>query len=376
MRYIASKQKILNIGALMDQPQFSSAVGGYSRREVDSYLSQLITRIAELETYNAGAIREQQVLREKVEELQTQLKGAQSPGYAKLGQQFEETLRLAETEASKLVQDATKEALRLREEARAEADRQLYDADQFANQVLVKAEREAKSLTRKAEKESKNLTYESEELKKQAEDELAKAQQKSSLMLNEAENQIARKRADAQQEFEKLSTQRAQLESVLANLEAEIQNRREESEREFAERSDAARAEVEKIYADAEERLQSATDEATSLLEKAETTYNEAIDKADQTTRDSESMSAALIQDARYRAEQLAIKSLEVTKNAIVDAENRLARLPGQKAEMEKFLDETRNLLTPQQESILRRKQIQENALKSIEGDILPPEDN
>ena len=125
----------------MDQPQFSSAVGGYSRREVDSYLSQLLTRIAELETYNSGAIREQSVLREKVEELQGQLKGAQSPGYAKLGQQFEETLRLAETEAAKLVQDATKESLRVREEARAEADRQLYDADQFANQVLVKAER-------------------------------------------------------------------------------------------------------------------------------------------------------------------------------------------------------------------------------------------
>ena len=139
----------------MEQPQFSSAVGGYSRREVDSYLSQLLTKIAELETYNSGAVREQTVLREKVEELQAQLKGAQSPGYAKLGQQFEETLRLAETEAAKLVQDATKEALRVREEARAEADRQLYDADQFANQVLVKAEREAKSLTRKAEKEAK-----------------------------------------------------------------------------------------------------------------------------------------------------------------------------------------------------------------------------
>lgn len=359
----------------MEQPQFSSSVGGYSRREVDSYLSQLQTRIAELETYNSGAIREQQVLRQKVEELSTQLKSAQSPGYAKLGQQFEETLRLAEVEASKLVQDATKEALRVREEARAEADRKIYDADQFANQILVKAEREAKSLTRKAEKESKELRHESEELKKQADDELAKATQKATLMVNEAENQIARKRADAQQDLEKLNTQRAQLESVLANLEADIQNRREESEKEFAERSDSARIEVEKIYADAEERLQAATDEASGLLEKAEATYNEASDKADQTTREAESMSAALIQDARYRAEQLAMKSLEVTKNAIIDAETKLARLPGHKAEMENFLEETKNLLTPQQEAMIRRKQIQENAMKSIEGETLPAEE-
>jgi len=87
-------------------------------------------------------------------------------------------------------------------------------------------------------------------------------------------------------------------------------------------------------------------------------------------------MSAALIQDARYRAEQLAIKSLEVTKNAIVEAETKLSKLPGQKAEMESFLDETKNLLTPQQEAMLRRKQIQENAMRSIEGETLPPEED
>jgi len=139
----------------MEKPDFSSAVSGYSRREVDSYLSQLQTRIAELEAYSSGAIKEQTVLREKVEELQTQLKTAQSPGYAKLGQQFEETMRLAETEASRLVQAATKEALRIREETRAETDQKIYDSDKFANQVLVKAEREAKALTRKAEQEDK-----------------------------------------------------------------------------------------------------------------------------------------------------------------------------------------------------------------------------
>ena len=360
----------------METPQFSSAVGGYSRREVDSYLTQLLQKINELETYNSGAIREQQVLREKVDELTSQLKNAQSPGYAKLGQQFEETLRLAEVEASKLVQDATKEALRIREEARAEADKRIYEADQFVNQIVVKAEREAKTIVRRSEKESAEITHEAEELRKQAQDELAKAKQSANLAKNEADNQIARRKADAALEIEKLSTQKAQLESALVNLEAEIQSRNEAGEKEYAERADAARAEVERIYADSEERLQAATDEASKLLEGAENAFNEATDKANQITKEAESMAAALIQDARYRAEQLSMRSLEVTKNAIVDAETKLARLPREKAELENFLQETSNMLTPEQEAILRRKQVRENATKSIEGKVLPPEED
>ena len=72
---------------------------------------------------------EQQALRETVETLQQKVKDAQSPGYARMGQQFEETLRLAETEAAKLVNDAAKEALRIREEAKNEAEKAIADAE-------------------------------------------------------------------------------------------------------------------------------------------------------------------------------------------------------------------------------------------------------
>jgi len=360
----------------MDMPQFSNSVGGYSRREVDSYLTQLFQKINELETYNSGAIREQQVLREKVDELKAELRDAKSPGYAKLGQQFEETLRLAEVEASKLVQDATNEALRIREEARAEGDKKLFEADKFANEVLVKAEREATKIRRQAEADAKGPIAEAEELRKKAKDELATAQQEASLLKNETDNLIARKKAEAQQEIERLSTQKAQLESTVANLEAEIQNRLEQSEREYAERANAAREEAERIYLEADDRLSAATDEAQTLIEKAELTFNDAVDKADQTARDAENMSAALIQDARYRAEQLAMKSLEFTKDAIIEAETKLARLPLQRNQLETFLAETRNLLTPEQEALVRRKQVQENAMKSIEGETLSAEED
>jgi hypothetical protein len=70
------------------------------------------------------------------------------------------------------------------------------------------------------------------------------------------------------------------------------------------------------------------------------------------------------------------MKSLDVTKNAIQDAERLLSQLPSQKADLENFLSDTRNLLTPEQEALLRRKQIQENAYRSIEGETLPPEEN
>lgn len=354
------------------KPDFGSAVGGYSRKDVDAYLDTLLTRVNELESYNTLAVREQQSLRERVEELTEKLKNAASPGYAQLGAQFEETLRLAESEAGKLVNAAATEALKIREEARAEVDRKILDSDKLANKLMVEAERAAKTIRKDAETEAQNLKQDAVEKDKRAEIELQKAMQQKSLIENEANNYAAQKKAELQRELEQLNNFKSKLEKDIAELEANIEQRREDSEKEFAERAETARVEVETIYAEADDRLRAAIDEADSLLASAERIVNESQDKADQRMADAESMATALIQDARYRSERLSIRSLELTKNAISDAEFRLARLPEEQLEIEKFLEETRNLLTPEQEMLLRRKQIQESAKRQqLEGEVI-----
>jgi len=97
---------------------FGTAISGYNRAEVDRHVAWLQKNLAETEQYNAMAIREQNALRERIVELQESEKLNRSPGYAQVGAQFEQTLRLAESEAAKLVNEAAKEAIKMRETAR------------------------------------------------------------------------------------------------------------------------------------------------------------------------------------------------------------------------------------------------------------------
>ena len=158
---------------------FSTAVGGYSRSEVDEYISWLRKTMQELESYNSLAVREQNSLRERVVQLEESLKLAKSPGYAQLGAQFEQTLRLAESEAAKLVNDAGKEAVRIREVAKAEAEKLRFEAEATAKPIVDGANREARNLVMNARKQS-------EQILEQAEDELRKVQAERAQLQKEA----------------------------------------------------------------------------------------------------------------------------------------------------------------------------------------------
>ena len=108
---------------------FGTAISGYNRAEVDRHIAWLQKNLAEIEQYNSMAIREQNALRERIVELEESAKLNRSPGYAQVGAQFEQTLRLAESEAAKLVNDAAKESVKLRETSKAEAERMKFEVE-------------------------------------------------------------------------------------------------------------------------------------------------------------------------------------------------------------------------------------------------------
>ncbi len=87
-------------------------------------------------------------------------------------------------------------------------------------------------------------------------------------------------------------------------------------------------------------------------------------------------MAAALLADARARAEKLAVRSLDITREAIAEAEYRLAKLPSQQNSIEEFLSETRSMLTPEQEVIIaRRKSLEQAISQPIEAELIEDTD-
>ena len=358
----------------MDDPtkKFGTAVGGYNRTEVDTYVAWLQKSLKELEQYNSLAIREQQSLRERLVEVEAQLKSVKSPGYAQLGAQFEQTLRLAEAESAKLVNDAAAESVKIRETAKAEAERTRYEAEEEANEIRNKANREAKTVLATARKQANQLTEEAEDTLQTVRAERAQLEKEANVIRSDADNYVAKAKAELQAEIERIQNENSRLLKRNADIEAEIKEKIDAGEKQALEIFRRVQNEAETLREEAERELKEATAEASSLIENAETTLENARREADRLSNESEAVALNIIADARARAESLSMRSLEITREAIADAEYRLSKLPTQQNAIEEFLSETKSLLTPEQEIIISRRRSLEQSLKApIEPEVV-----
>ena len=347
---------------------FSSSVAGYNKSEVDARISSLTAELSKLEQYNSMAVREQATLRERITQLEESLKLAKSPGYAQVGAQFEQTLRLAETEAARLVNDASRDSLKIRGEAKAEAEAIIFEAQTLATETKEENERLAKNLLAVAKRRSTELSNQAERELEQAAKERTSLEKQANVIRSEADNYAATVKAELQTEVEKIQNANSNLLKKNAHLEAEIARKLDEGEKQALEIFRKVEAEAMALKEQAEAELAAATAEASSLIENAEETLFIARKEADRISNEATSISLNLITDAKHRAESLAVKSLDLTRDAISEAEYRLSKLPAQQNAIEEFLRETQNLLTPQQQVILaRRNSIEKNNQPALE---------
>ncbi len=96
--------------------------------------------------YNYKAASEVEFLKSEIASLKQRLKRDAGTGYAELGAQFEQTLRVAEEQARKLMTDAGQDALRVRETAKAEAEQLTRKAEAAVQKLLSDAESKAKEI--------------------------------------------------------------------------------------------------------------------------------------------------------------------------------------------------------------------------------------
>jgi len=335
---------------------FSSSVAGYNRAEVDAFVTKLMTEATKLEQYSSMAIREQSTLRERIVELEESLKLATSPGYAQVGAQFEQTLRLAEREAARLVNDASREALKIREEARADAEGTRFQAQEEVESILADAERKAKATLAAAKKQAAELTEEAERQLERTNKQQVDLEKQANVIRSEAETYAADVKAQLQVEVEKIQNENSRLQKRNAEIQADIARKLDEGEKQALDIFRRVEADANEIRDQAERELGEATREATSLIENAEQTLQNARKEADRIVNEANAISLNLLADTRARAEALAIKSLDLTRDAIADAEYRLAKLPSQQIALEDFLHETSTLLTPEQQLLLSRR--------------------
>src|SRR5882724_9348547 len=131
--------------------EFATVMRGYDRHQVDEHIRQIET---DARQHRDAA----QTMRRELTEAHRQIQEQERPTYSGLGARIEQLLRLAEEQATELVQAARVDAAEFRAAAENEASELRANAKRETDDQRGAAEREADSIRTTARREADELT--------------------------------------------------------------------------------------------------------------------------------------------------------------------------------------------------------------------------
>jgi len=335
---------------MAEEETFDIVMRGYDRAQVDQTLEEMRAENEHLSTYNEGAAAEIATLKADVESLREQVKKSGATGYAALGAQFEQTLRLAEEQAKKMIDDAGQDALRIREEAKGAADLLTRTAKDKADRIIQEAEIKVEESKFEAERKASSLMQEAVAKESEASEKIQTAEREAAALKSDGERYAAELRAQVHRETEQaraLATELSQRTTqAKIDLEAELKGRRDEAEQEALRIYQAAVAQAQAMTEEGSKTLADSTARAGELLAEAERVSREARDFQDDTREEANKRAADLINQSRRRAEALSRKAQGYADNAIKDARERLTRLSDERDQVTEFLSTMDKLMS------------------------------
>ncbi|CAB4631576.1 unannotated protein [freshwater metagenome] len=334
----------------MDNSEFNTAFRGYDKDEVDIAVSSLREELAHVRDFNLKAASEAEFLKSEIASLKQRLKRDAGTGYAELGAQFEQTLRVAEEQARKLMTDAGQDALRIRETAKAESEQLTRKAEASVQKILTDAESKAKEMRLDAERTSAEIVAQAKTQEAEASEKTVHAQREAAAIRSEGERYAAELRASVHRETEEaraLATELAQRTAQSrVELEAELKAKRDEGEKEALQIYETAIRQAQTATDEANKAVAEASRLAAELNAEAERTLREANIAAAQVTDDAQLNAGNLINQSRRRAELLARKAETFANAVIVDGQERLSRWESEAHEIEDFLNTLKSLMS------------------------------
>src|SRR6202044_4165849 len=153
---------------LVHEDAFEMQMRGYSRRQVDEFITRCRSQIRDLEQRLARALDESEELRRDLTTAHQEALGAK-PAHEEVSERISQILKLADDEAKaqknradddikKQLTDAQTEADRIRKEAREQAEHMLTAAQEQAERAISAARAEADKTRTTARAEADHLT--------------------------------------------------------------------------------------------------------------------------------------------------------------------------------------------------------------------------
>ena len=388
----------------MNDETFPQALRGYSKEAVDARVSELLAELSLVKQKARHATQDLDAIRSENATLKEKLKNNSNFGFADLGTQFEQTLRVAEEQARKLISDASQESLRIRDTAQAEADQvirkaqttaarlvsdaeqkvieiglqetsvqnsikaQRAQAEQEVTEVKIQAQQEANAIIAASKEEAAQLKAvaasevdvlrnETNRIRIEAQDALVLAQAKAADLLAKANAQILAERASAITELEGITAQVSSKRLEHEQLQRQIDQDRSQAELEIAEQRRKIEDEIRAMYANAladneanmkkaDAALEEATSRAAQITSQAENLLKDAQAEAEELFIQARRDTFEIIAEARKRSEALTSRAEGYALRALQDAESRVSKLQSDYQSMTDFADSLKSLMS------------------------------
>ncbi len=267
-------------------------------------------------------------------------------------EKFEAVLRVAEEQASTLIQNATIQAERLLEAARDESASQRADAKAEAARIVAQAQHDADQIRLTIDTE---YTAHEATLKREAahaSEKIAQAEREAEALRTEAEKGAAslralvtrettEQRAEAEREVREMNARALEFEETLTR-------RQDDAQQEFLVLHNKAVAHAERITADANEQVNSALDNAKIISTKADEYEKLMRAQALQIEADARVRAQETLGRARDKARKIVSAVTEHTNMVVRDAEDRARDLRWQQQQLNSFMAEVRELVRPE----------------------------
>ena len=294
---------------------------GLDPAQVDIALGDIHAEASRLEAERAQIDKQIDKLTREIAEVRSALKRASAkPSFSDLGAAFEQTLRVAEEQAGKLISDAQVSSSETRRAAEAEASAITEAAEKQAATLLKDSQERVTRLLAESEKKLAATLKVAQTALAQAEPQFVEAEKIAASISREGEQRRLALETELAQEVEQsraeIATLRQLHERDHRRISDEVDAARAKAERESSRLAAENETYIRQLLESSQVQFDEASERAREMVVEAQTNFGLARQEAIAMLREARETAARIVRRARVRAETLTQRLEE--RNAIL----------------------------------------------------------
>ena len=320
---------------------------GLDPAQVDIALGDVQAEAARLEAERALIDKKIDKLTREIAEVRSALKRASAkPSFSDLGAAFEQTLRVAEEQAGKLISDAQISSGETRRAAEAEASAITETAEKQAATVIHDSEQRVSRLLAESEKKLNEALKAAQTALAQAEPQFVEAEKIAASISREGEQRRLALESELVQEVElsrvEIATLRQLHERDHRRIGDEIDSARAKAERESSRLAAENEVYVRQLLDSSQLQLDEASARARDMVIEAQKNFGLTRQEAIGTLREARETAARIVRRARVRAETLTQRLEERNAILLANGEELVESLSAETEAVQEFNSELR----------------------------------